>query len=288
MRKILSIAGCFLFTHAAFAVPTAALTFDTNVLVTNASDSQTAKLRAAEQIIKDIVATEEFRSAVLNHTYNGVKKFVDNEGLTNLEIYNKILEGAEELSPDKNNSMDLQVQLYYNRWTSTVGYTTPSSTRIYMNTKFFNYYTPAEVSRNMIHEWLHKVGFSHASSYSTSRDYSVPYAIGSIMERLAKNLGSSTGGSTGGSTDTVFKPVANLTLTKTATAVTLKWGASSGAKEYKVYRKLDGSSTFYLQGTTTNLLFMQNLPSKSAQYYIKAVSTTGATAKSDEVRLVRY
>lgn len=283
MRKLLTFATCVLFAQAARAIPTAALTFDTSVEIVNASETQTAKLRAAEQLIKDVVGSEEFRSAVLNHTYNGEKKFHDNEGLSNLEIYNRILEGAEELNLIKNNIMDLEVQLYYNGWTSTVGYTTPSSTRIYMNTKFFNYYTPAEVSGNMIHEWLHKVGFSHASSYSTSRDFSVPYGIGSIMERLAKNLGSSTGGTPA----PVFGAVSNLTLTKTSSAVTLKWDASSGAKEYKVYRKLDGSSTAYLQGTTTNLLFIQNLPSRSAVYYIKSVSTTGATAKSAEVRLVR-
>ena len=283
MTKILSIVGCFLFTQAAFAVPTAALTFDTNVQVSNATETQTAKLRAAEQLIEDVVATEEFREAVLNHTYNGVKKFHDNDGLSNLEIYSKILEGAEELNLVRNNAMDIEVQLYYNGWTSTVGYTTSGSPRIYMNTKFFNYYTPAEVSRNMIHEWLHKVGFSHASSYSTSRDFSVPYGIGSIMERLAKNLGNSSGGTT----DTVFRPVTNLTLTNTNTAVTLRWGASAGAREYKVYRKLDGSSSAYLQKTTTNLLFMQNLPTRSAVYYVKSVSTSGATLKSAEVRLVR-
>ena len=283
MRKILFVVTGVLLTHAAFAVPTAALTFDTNVQILNASEAQTAKLRAAEQLIRDVVGTEEFRSAVLNHTYNGVKTFNDNEGLTNLEIYNKILSGAEELNLVENNTMDIEVQLYYNGWTSTVGYTTSTSTKINMNTKFFNYYTPAEVSGNMMHEWLHKVGFSHSSSYSTSRDYSVPYAIGSIMERLAKNLGTSTDGST----DTVFGAVKNLTLAKSTTAVSLKWAASTNVREYKVYRRLDGSSSAYLQGTTTNLLFSQNLPSKSASYYVKAVSNTGATAKSVEVRLVR-
>ena len=31
-----------------------------------------------------------------------------------------------------------------------------------MNTKFMNSYTSNQVARNMMHEWLHKLGFKHA------------------------------------------------------------------------------------------------------------------------------
>lgn len=80
--------------------------------------------------------------------------------------------------------MDIGIKLYYEN-SSTVGYTTTTSKIINMNTKFFNTYSSSGVSRNMMHEWLHKLGFKHAVNYSSSRDYSVPYAIGSIMEKLA-------------------------------------------------------------------------------------------------------
>ena len=165
-------------------VPTLAMTFDTNVTPIGTTSPQEAKIQAAEMKIKDVVGSEEFRSAVLNHTYGGKKTFVDNKGLTNAQIYQKILDGAETLQPKKNNAMDMFVKLYYQN-SIVVGYTTTGSKTINMNTKYFNTYTSSGVSHNMMHEWLHKLGFTHAASYSVSRNYSVPYAIGNIMGKLA-------------------------------------------------------------------------------------------------------
>ncbi len=185
LKKYPFTALSLLLALPAFAVvPTLALTFDTNVRTYGMSSSQEAKIQSAERKIRDVIASEAFRTRVLNHTYKGKKTFVDNMGLTNAQIYNKILAGAERLSPSKDNQMDLKIKVYYQN-SNVVGYTTPKSDTINMNTKFLNKYSATNVTRNMIHEWLHKVGFDHAKTYSTARDYSVPYAIGSIMEKLA-------------------------------------------------------------------------------------------------------
>lgn len=177
----------FLASSASFAiVPTKAMTFDTNVTPYGTSSTQESKLQSAERKIREVIGSEAFRTAVINHTYGGRKTFKDNGGLTNTQIYLKLLDAAEKLQPTKNNTMDLGVKLYYEN-SDTVGFTMTNSKVINMNTKFFNTYTATQVSRNMMHEWLHKLGFKHAVSYSTSRDYSVPYAIGSIMQRLAAN-----------------------------------------------------------------------------------------------------
>jgi 3-oxoacyl-[acyl-carrier-protein] synthase III len=166
------------------AVPTLALTFGTNVQTYGVTSTQETKIRTAEEKIKEVIGSEEFRLRVLNHTYNGIKTFVDNGGLTNGQIYLKILNAAEVLLPVSDNELDLGIKTYYQN-SSTVGYTYSNSSYIFMNTKFLNQYNPNQVSRNMIHEWLHKLGFRHASYYTTSRNYSVPYAIGKIMEELA-------------------------------------------------------------------------------------------------------
>ena len=166
-------------------VPNEALTFDANVSLFEFEREDEEKLYKAIEIIKKVVASEEFRTRVLNYTYEGKKQFVDNDGLTNAQIYQKLLDGREDLRPEVDNEMDLELQLYYS-WRNTVGYTTPGELRIYMNTKFFDPYTPAEVAGNVFHEWTHKLGFDHDSSYSVSRDSSVPYAIGYIIEELGK------------------------------------------------------------------------------------------------------
>ena len=169
-------------------VPTAATTFEANVTFVNLTTAQATKYEKAIEIVKQVVATEDFRNRVLNHTYNGKKTYVDNGGFTNEQIYQKILDGAETLQPSKNNRMDLEVEMYTNSSTSTVGYTYANSKRIWVNTKFFNTYTAAGVAHNLFHEWLHKLGFTHASSYSVSRDYSVPYAIGDMVGELGKKF----------------------------------------------------------------------------------------------------
>lgn len=258
-------------------VPNQALTFKTNVVITNASSTMTSKIRLAEDYIKKVISTDEFRDQVINHTYNGVRTFVDNGGFTNEQIYQKMLDGAERLNKLVNNTMDMELVMYYENST-TVGYTTSGSPKIYANTRFYDDYSAGTITGNMTHEWLHKLGFSHAVSYSTSRDYSVPYAIGTIMRRLANTtyLGYITAAS-------------NVTVSNTTTAVSLKWSpatSSEGIEEYKVYRRLDGSTTTYLQASTTGLTFSQAKPSSAATYYIKAVDQIGKTANSAEVRYV--
>lgn len=161
--------------------------WNSNVQYFNFSSSQKAKVVTALSLMKEVIQSEEFKEKILNHTYDGVETFVDNNGLTNAQIYEKIIAGAETLQPTANQTMDVELELYYAN-TSTVGYTYANSKRIWMNTKFFNTYTPASVSSNLTHEWMHKLGFKHSSYYSASRDYSVPYAVGRIVSSLARTI----------------------------------------------------------------------------------------------------
>lgn len=169
-------------------VPTNAVTFNTNIKTFNFTTSGKKKISTAAELIKEVVASEEFKNKVLNHRYNGKKQFANNLGLTNKQIYNKILDGAEVLKKTIDNEMDLELQLYTDNKSNTVGYTFPTTNRIWMNSKYFNQNTAALVTTNMMHEWLHKLGFGHDAEATTRRPYSVPYAIGYIVRDLAKKL----------------------------------------------------------------------------------------------------
>lgn len=166
-------------------VPAEALLFDINVTLTKFDANDEIKVRKAFAIIKKVIATKEFKDRVINFTYGSKNTFVDAEGLSNDQIYQKLLDGSEDLIPGNDHEMNLDLELYYAS-TSTVGYTYASGLRIWMNTKFFDKYTTSEVAGNVFHEWTHKLGFGHASSYSVSRDSSVPYALGYLIEELGK------------------------------------------------------------------------------------------------------
>ena len=279
----LALTGLIFSTQVAQAtVPGQALTFDTNVSITNATTTMTDKIRKAEELIKRVVATDDFRDQVINHTWNGKREYVDNGGYSNEEIYQIILDAAERLNGIKNNTMDIDIEMYYEN-TSTVGYTYSNTPKIYANTKFYNDYSSATITGNMTHEWLHKLGFSHATYYSESRDHSVPYAIGYIMRSIAATLPADVT-----PVEYITAP-SNVQVSNSTSNVTLTWTAgtsSDGVASYKVYRRLSGSTTNYLQATVTSLSYTQARPSSGATYYVKTVDKDGDTAKSAEVNYV--
>ena len=167
---------------------TAAQTFEVNVKLMNFTKEQEEKVRAAIDLIKKVVASDEFKKGVLNKTYKGKKTYVDNGGLSNSQIYKKILDGAEKVgNTKKNNAMDLELQVYYEDNT-TIGYTYPNIKRIYMNRKYLNKFQPYQVADNLFHEWLHKIGFKHAVERTDSRAHSVPYSVGYLVKALARQM----------------------------------------------------------------------------------------------------
>lgn len=169
------------------SLPAEATSFRTNLSLVNFDLLEREKVLAAALLIEKIIATEEFRDRIFEHTVGGKKTFSNNNGLTNKQIYDRILLGAETLFPVKNNAMDVELELIYEDST-TVGYTYPSSTRIWMNRKYFERYTTREVAANLMHEWLHKLGFDHAHSPTPERSTSVPYAVGYLIRNLALEL----------------------------------------------------------------------------------------------------
>ncbi len=169
-------------------LPAMALSFQSNIkYLSGFEDADVTKYNRAVEILKKVVATEAFRSAVLNHTYNGAKTYVQNNGLTNAQIYQTILDAAEKLTPAKNNTIDVGVKLYYEN-SSIVGYTSPSISYINVNTKFFDSYVVNSVAANLFHEWLHKVGYGHDSAATARRPYSVPYAVGYMIGKIGQKF----------------------------------------------------------------------------------------------------
>lgn len=162
--------------------------WDANIQLINFNHENKLKLIKAINLIKKIINSNQFRERIINYQYQGIKKFHENNELSNNEIYQKIMEGAETIgNTEKNGVMDVEIELY-DQNSKTIGYTYPNSTRIWINLKYFNKYTPEQVADNLIHEWMHKLGFTHAVKWDKNREHSVPYAVGYIIEDIAKNF----------------------------------------------------------------------------------------------------
>jgi len=167
------------------ANPDSNLVVNANLRDFNTEDE--AKMREALARMEIVVNSIEFKEKVINFEWNGQRQFNDNDGLTNEEIYQKLMSGYEDLLPVEDSEIDLDLTLYY-RNNSTVGYTYPDTVRVWVNNKFFAGYNYGQVAANAIHEWTHKVGFGHDFNNNSDRPFSVPYGIGSIVKEMVNEL----------------------------------------------------------------------------------------------------
>jgi hypothetical protein len=112
------------------------------------------------------------------------EKLTSVEGLTNLQVYEKLMSGVDLFNKTADRDIDVFVEMYYQN-NRVVGYTTPNINKTYLNRKFFSDYDAADVACNMVHEYLHKVGFDHVSAKEST---SVPYAIGYLVEKCIREM----------------------------------------------------------------------------------------------------
>lgn len=189
MQKTIGLALALFVTLSGARASELRKTFEVRTTLIGFTTEEEKKITAASELIRTIVRSAEFKDKVLGHTWNGKKTFAENKGLSNEKIYQKILEGAERQTRlGKNNTMDLEIELYHDPDSITIGYTYPSIVRIFMNRKYFDKFRPYQVTDNMVHEWLHKIGFTHAVKNTPERPYTVPYAVGYIVKRIARRL----------------------------------------------------------------------------------------------------
>lgn len=169
-------------------VPAEAYTFDFNIKTVRMGRMKEEKLFESVEILRRVFSSPEFKRKILSHRFKGRYQFAQNKGLSNRQIYQRILTGMEKLHPYKNNAMDVEIELYSDYSSNVLGFTLPRSKRIWMNTKYFNRNKASQIASNLTHEWLHKLGFGHSRERTSDRKFTVPYAIGYIVRDLAREF----------------------------------------------------------------------------------------------------
>jgi hypothetical protein len=158
--------------------------WDANINFINFENHEKEKIIEAIKLIKTVIQDHEFERRVKNFNFQKKNSFHENNGLSNEEIYQKIMNGAEKIGDEEvNHRMDVELELYEHP-SRTIGYTYPDTKRIWINRKYFKYYRLNQVANNLMHEWMHKLGFNHDTKWSMEREYTVPYAIGNIFEEI--------------------------------------------------------------------------------------------------------
>lgn len=182
--RLLSLTFIYLCHFDCFATDSSSQLIITPHILENFDAVREEKmLRILEILEKEVLNSEEFKKRILNHQHNGKFTFVENEGLSNQEVYEFIMQGRENLGYGEDFKMDLYLRLYYKDDTA-IGHTYPNSRIIWIKSKFFDKLPTYKIAANIVHEWLHQLGFSHWRRYE--RPFSVPYGVGSIVKQMLK------------------------------------------------------------------------------------------------------
>lgn len=163
--------------------------FDARVEKFKFEEKHEQKIDQALELILKIVKSSEFMNELVYFRYDGKKEYIQNNGLNNFQIYLHILQGTEILTRVCDAGIDMELELWIPRLpTTTTGYTSPGTTRVWIKKSYLERASVAEVAGTIFHEWLHKIGFIHDKKPTRRRPYSVPYAVGDLVAKLGAKL----------------------------------------------------------------------------------------------------
>lgn len=127
--------------------------------------------------VEEIVNSEVFKQKVLEKKFTSTQK-------TSAEVLETIYSASETLLPGSNGIWEWELGFYYKKNSKVIGYTTAKILTVWVNTAKFDFMDDYSVMANITHEYMHKIGFDHASA---SDHKSVPYAVGYLVEEIARN-----------------------------------------------------------------------------------------------------
>jgi hypothetical protein len=163
---------------------------------------QKQKLDKALPLLEEVLTSLQFKNAILNYTrpdgtlgfYFRKRRdgtFIDAYH-TNQQVYDKLMAGKEQNGNVADNQCDLylHVKQGIGKDPDVVGYGYPGKKRIYTYGDWLNKRTFTEVNYagHILHEWCHKLGFTHRRKRNTNRRYSVPYRIRRLFEAVYNEL----------------------------------------------------------------------------------------------------
>jgi hypothetical protein len=115
---------------------------------------------------------ENFKDSYIN--VNGVRKYMEKE-----EVYHHLMTAEEVLSEDgEDKEADIFMELDRRSSRNVLGYTYSNTTKQWIYNSFFKNGDDWDIAGNIVHEWVHKMGYGHAYKRTATRQYSVPYAVG--------------------------------------------------------------------------------------------------------------
>lgn len=167
---------------------------------------QKEKFRQALNILEEVMNSDEFRRMVLSYKRSDGKRLFQknylwsNSGsrLSNEDVYNLLMQGNEsKVIPNTKGEMNINsfVKICTNtewnvtnkRWCrGVIGSTNPWKSKwMTLNWQFYATYSVPSMVSNIVHEWIHLLGFLHGN---VNMREEVPYVVGSIAGKVATQI----------------------------------------------------------------------------------------------------
>lgn len=169
--------------------------------VTFPDGPQKIKFERALAIMEEVMNSEEFKVKVIGYERNGNRSYQKNylwnesqKRLSNEDIYEVIMNGDEKMRAGTPGEMNfnswvkvcntLQMATIWCR--QVIGSTTPDTSHVIkLNWTFYRNFETHQMVSNMVHEWIHLLGFLHGNDRITEE---VPYVVGGIAGAVAKKF----------------------------------------------------------------------------------------------------
>lgn len=168
--------------------------------------SQKEKFRLALEVLEEVMNSSEFRRMVLSYkNSDGERAYQKNylwsnskERLSNEDVY-AIIMGGDESKVIPNTQGEMNINSYIKicsryewnvskvKWCrGVIGSTNPWKSKwMQLNWQFYATYEVPSMVSNIVHEWLHLLGFLHGN-YKMREE--VPYVVGSIAGKVAAQI----------------------------------------------------------------------------------------------------
>lgn len=145
--------------------------------IENGTLQQEEKVYQATKLLSEAINSNEFYSKFMKLDFSGT------QGLSNIQIYDKLQRGVEVGNPELNRSMDLNIHFIHRPKSQSAGIADRDNNIIYLNTKYFDRFALSRVCGTIMHEYMHQLGFEDP----TMLDFrSVPYATGFLVRDIIR------------------------------------------------------------------------------------------------------
>lgn len=153
--------------------------------ITSTNQYRIDRVRRLIKRLEKVLNSPELKRDLEGAYYRGKPGFASSS-FSPKQVYIAIMQG-NEINSGIDNKWQMVFLFARNRM-SVLGWTNPSTIKVWFNSRNFDGRSDCPIVGTMAHEQAHKLKFGHDFKATARRPYSVPYVLGTIVTRLCRTI----------------------------------------------------------------------------------------------------